>query len=70
MSKANRITRLTSAACEQIQARMLEACRQIASDHGLVIESTGWRGLKPGFSFETSIPHQHSHARGQAHQSG
>ncbi|MBB5577651.1 MULTISPECIES: hypothetical protein [Rhizobium] len=45
MSKANRITRLTSAACEQIQARMLEACRQITSDHGLVIESAGWRGL-------------------------
>ncbi|AID34794.1 MULTISPECIES: hypothetical protein [Hyphomicrobiales] len=55
MSKANRITRLTSAACEQIQARMLEACRQIASDHGLVIESTGWRGLEPGFSFEPAF---------------
>jgi hypothetical protein len=55
MSKANRITRLTSAACEQIQARMLEACRKIASDHGLVIESAGWRGLEPGFSFEPAF---------------
>ncbi|AAB92462.1 conserved hypothetical 15.8 kDa protein (plasmid) [Sinorhizobium fredii NGR234] len=55
MSKAIRIARLTSATCEQIQARMLEACRQIASDHGLVIESAGWRGLEPGFSFEPAF---------------
>ncbi|MFA1624883.1 hypothetical protein ACDY96_19375 [Rhizobium mongolense] len=34
---------------------MLEACRKIASDHGLVIESAGWRGLEPGFSFEPAF---------------
>ncbi|QPB24787.1 hypothetical protein [Rhizobium sp. 007] len=55
MSKANRINRLTSATCEQVQARLLEAYRQIASDHGLVIESAGWRGLEPGFSFEPAF---------------
>lgn len=55
MSKANRAIRLTSATCEQIQARMPEACRQIASDHRLVIESAGWRGLEPGFSFEPAF---------------
>jgi hypothetical protein len=47
-------------ACEQIQARMLEACRKIAADHGLIVESAGWRGLDPGLAFEpvfrVSIP--------------
>lgn len=46
---------MTPAACEQIQTSMLEACRKIASDHGLVIESAGWRGLEPGFSFEPAF---------------
>jgi hypothetical protein len=52
MSKGKHITRLTPAACEKIQVHMLEACRRIAADHGLVIESAGWRGLDSGFSFE------------------
>ncbi|MFD1985567.1 hypothetical protein ACFSOZ_24245 [Mesorhizobium newzealandense] len=46
MSKGNRIIRLTPVACERIQARMLEACQKIAADHGLAIESAGWRGLE------------------------
>ncbi|MER8472788.1 hypothetical protein NKH23_25825 [Mesorhizobium sp. M1328] len=52
MSKGKHITRLTPATCEEIQARMLEVCRKIAADHGLVIESAGWRGLDSGLSFE------------------
>ena len=60
MSKSNRMTRLTPAACAEIQAHMLKACRKIAADHGLVIESAGWRGLDTGFAFEpvfrVSIP--------------
>ncbi|MER8435960.1 hypothetical protein NKH36_24630 [Mesorhizobium sp. M1312] len=52
MSKGKHITRLTPAACEEIQARMLEACRKIAADHGLVIEGAGWHGLDSGFCFE------------------
>ena len=56
MSKdTRRVMRLTPASCEQIQARMLEACKKIAADHGLVIESAGWRGLDLGFSFEPSF---------------
>ena len=39
---------------------MLEACQKILADHGLVIESAGWRGLDTGFAFEpvfrVSIP--------------
>ena len=60
MSKSNRMTRLTPAACAEIQAHMLKACQKIAADHGLVIESAGWRGLDTGFAFEpvfrVSIP--------------
>ncbi|MDX8481530.1 hypothetical protein RFN28_24150 [Mesorhizobium sp. VK24D] len=60
MNKTKRIARLTPAACEQIQDRMLEACRKTAADHGLVIESAGWRSLDSGFAFEplfrVSIP--------------
>ena len=60
MSRSNRMTRLTPAACAEIQAHMLKACQKIAADHGLVIESTGWRGLDTGFAFEpvfrVSIP--------------
>ncbi len=60
MNRTARITRLMPDACEQIQARMLEACRKIAADHGLIVESAGWRGLDPGLSFEpvfrVSIP--------------
>jgi hypothetical protein len=60
MSKGKRMTRLTTATCEEIQARMLEACQKIAADHGLIIESAGWRGLDSGFAFEpvfrVSIP--------------
>ena len=60
MTKQRRITRLTPAACEEIQTRMLEVCRKIAEDHGLVIEGAGWRGMDTGFSFEpvfrVSIP--------------
>ena len=52
MSKGKHITRLTPAACEEIQARMLEVCRKIAADHGLVVESAGWRGLDYRLSFE------------------
>ncbi|MCC2688116.1 MAG: hypothetical protein K0S21_919, partial [Rhizobiaceae bacterium] len=37
--------RLTLSACEQIQSPMLEACREVAADHGLVIESAGWRDM-------------------------
>ncbi|WP_245452042.1 hypothetical protein [Mesorhizobium waimense] len=39
---------------------MLEACQKIAADHGLAIESAGWRSLDSGFAFEpvfsVSIP--------------
>lgn len=60
MSKGKRVTRLTPAACEEIQSRMLEACQKIAADHGLVVEGAGWRGMDTGFSFEpvfrVSIP--------------
>jgi len=60
MNRTARITRLMPDACEQIQARMLEACRKIAADHGLIVESAGWRGLDPGLAFEpvfrVSIP--------------
>jgi hypothetical protein len=44
--------RLTLSACEQIQSRMLEACREVAADYGLVIESAGWRDMTSGLSFE------------------
>ncbi len=58
--KGKRITRLTPAACEEIQSRMLEACQKIAEHHGLVIASVGWRGMDTGFAFEpvfrVSIP--------------
>lgn len=60
MTIGKRITRLTPTACEEIQARMLEACRKIAADHGLAIESAGWRSLDAGYIFEpvfrVSIP--------------
>nr|WP_281721237.1 hypothetical protein [Nitrosomonas nitrosa] len=46
------VTRLTPAACETIQSRMLEACQKVAADHGLVAESAGWRGMETGFAFE------------------
>ena len=55
MSKAARVTRLTPTSCEKIQALMLEACKKIAADHGLVIESAGWRGLELGFAFEPAF---------------
>ena len=60
MSKANPFTDLTRDTCEQIQAQMLEACRKITADHGLAIESLGWRRLEIGVSFvpafRVSIP--------------
>ncbi|HET9537464.1 MAG TPA: hypothetical protein VFP43_19340 [Mesorhizobium sp.] len=60
MTKQRRITRLTPTACEEIQTRMLEVCRKVAADHGLVVESAGWRGMETGFAFEpvfrVSIP--------------
>jgi hypothetical protein len=60
MSNGKRMTRLTPAACEDIQAQMVEACQKIAADHGLVIEGAGWRSLDSGFAFEpvfrVSIP--------------
>ena len=60
MTMGKHITRLTPATCEDIQARMLEACRRIAADHGLAIESAGWRDLDAGYVFEpvfrVSIP--------------
>lgn len=31
---------------------MLEACQKVAANHGLVVESAGWRGMDTGFSFE------------------
>lgn len=52
MTKQRRITRLTPATCEEIQTSMLEACQKIAADHGLVVESAGWRGMETGFAFE------------------
>ncbi|PWJ88132.1 hypothetical protein C8D77_11225 [Mesorhizobium loti] len=52
--------RLTPALCEQLQKRMLDACRKIATDHGLVVESASWRNLDNGLAFEpvfrVSIP--------------
>src|SRR6266404_5388645 len=60
MTMGKHITRLTPATCEDIQARMLEACRKIAADHGLAIESAGWRDPEAGYVFEpvfrVSIP--------------
>ena len=44
--------RLTLSACEEIQSRMLEACREVAADYGLVFESAGWRDMTSGLSFE------------------
>lgn len=52
MTKGKIVTRLTPAACETIQSRMLEACQKVAADHGLVVESAGWRGMETGFAFE------------------
>jgi len=31
---------------------VLDACQAIAADHGLVIESAGWRSADAGFAFE------------------
>ncbi len=60
MTKGKIVTRLTPAACEEIQTYMLEACQKVAADHGLVVESAGWRGMDTGFAFEpvfrVSIP--------------
>jgi hypothetical protein len=60
MTAGRRITHLTPATCEEIQARMLGACRRIAADYGLAVESSGWIGLDPGHGFEplfrVSIP--------------
>lgn len=60
MTKGKIVTRLTPTACETIQSRMLEACQKVAADHGLVVESAGWRGMETGFAFEpvfrVSIP--------------
>jgi len=55
MIKPRRITRLTPATCEEIQARMIEACRKVAADHGLVVESAGWHGMDAGFAFEPAF---------------
>lgn len=55
MTKQRHITRLTPATCEEIQARLLEACRKVAADHGLVIESVGWHGMDAGFAFEPAF---------------
>ena len=55
MTKQRRIIRLTPAACEDIQARMLEACRKVAADHGLVVESAGWHGMDAGLAFEPAF---------------
>jgi len=55
MTKQRRIIRLTPATCEEIQTRMLEACRKIAADHGLVVESAGWHGMDAGFAFEPAF---------------
>ena len=52
MTKGKIVTRLTPAACEEIQTHMLEACQKVAADHGLVVESAGWRGMDTGFAFE------------------
>lgn len=60
MTKGKIVNRLTPTACETIQSRMLEACQKVAADHGLVVESAGWRGMETGFAFEpvfrVSIP--------------
>jgi hypothetical protein len=60
MTKGKNVTRLTPVACEEIQSRMLEACQKVAANHGLVVESAGWRGMETGFAFEpvfrVSIP--------------
>ena len=55
MTKQRRITQLTPATCEEIQARMLEACQKVAADHGLVVESAGWHGMDAGFAFEPAF---------------
>jgi hypothetical protein len=53
MSKANPITNLTPEASDKVLTLMMEACRKIAADHGLVIENTGWRPRTDGLAFET-----------------
>jgi hypothetical protein len=52
MTTSKRITLLTPAVWEEIQTRMLGACRKIAADYGLAIDGAGWRGLDPGYGFE------------------
>ncbi|WP_235912064.1 hypothetical protein [Mesorhizobium xinjiangense] len=52
MTKDKRTTRLTPAACEEILSRMPKTCRKVVANHGLVVESAGWRGMDTGFSFE------------------
>ena len=59
MTKGKRITRLTPAACEEIQTRMLEVCRKIAADHGLVSrapDGAAWKRLLLRPVFRVSIP--------------
>jgi len=55
MSKANPITNLTPAACEQVLDLMLAACAKIAAEHGLVIEGSKWRPQTSGLAFETGF---------------
>ena len=55
MSKDKTITRLTPKNCGRIHRQMLEACRKIITDHGLVIEEADWREFDPGFYFEPAF---------------
>jgi hypothetical protein len=51
---------LTPGLCETLQHEMLEACRKVAADHGLLVEETGMTNvnLRWGFElgFRVSIP--------------
>lgn len=57
MDKASFIATESAAACAEIQAGMLAACRKFAAENGLSIESAGWRGpgSAPDFAFHLSF---------------
>ena len=55
MSKAKPITELTPAACDQVLTLMMQACKRIAAEHGLVIEGSKWRPPVSGSAFEAAF---------------
>ena len=55
MRKGKTTTRLTPKNCALIKRQMLEACRRIITEHGLVIEEVDSWGFEPGFYFEPAF---------------